>query len=202
MAQPSQPGASPQRPAGTPVPPGPCTSEVSWPSCPAGWHLHTRTRMADGEGVTAEPTCPESASLCSANSLGVRQGTYRDQGLLGVRHQGCDRDVSWHKHSRHLRYPKPLVSHTANGSGARGCAGAGGWNESSEVSLGHGVSTSGEAGYCGGHWPGTVRVGCPHGCCAQGPEPTQGVTVPLPRCSDLGGGAHPKVTHSKVTHPG
>lgn len=137
MAQPSQPGASPQRPAGTPVPPGPCTSEVSWPSCPAGWHLHTRTRMADGEGVTAEPTCPESASLCSANSLGVRQGTYRDQGLLGVRHQGCDRDVGWHKHSRHLRYPKPLVSHTANGSGARGCAGAGGWNKSSEVSLGH-----------------------------------------------------------------
>lgn len=200
MAQPSQPGASPERPAGTSVPPGPCTSEVSWCSCQAGCHLHTGTRMADGEGraLTAEPTCLVSALLCSANTFGVRWGTHRDQGLLGVRHQGCDRDVGGTSTQCTRGTPSPL-SHTQpmavlpvavlvleGGTSPVRCH----WDTE--------VPTSGDVGYCGGHWPGVVGVGCPHGCCAQDPEPTQSVTVPLPRCSDLGGGAHPKVTHSKA----
>lgn len=55
MAQPSQPGASPQRPAGTSVPPGPCTSKASCPSCPAGCHLHTQGWLMERVSQQSQP---------------------------------------------------------------------------------------------------------------------------------------------------
>ena len=98
-----------------------------------------------GEGVTAQPTCPTSALLCSANSLGERWGTHRGRNLFQVRCQGCDRDVGGTS-NQDLWVPVApqapcltVATPAPNGSGARGCADAAGgvWSESSGVSLGH-----------------------------------------------------------------
>lgn len=70
--------------------PGPCTSKVSCPSCPAGCHLHTQGWLMERVSQQSQPA--QHLALLSQH-LGGSKGTHRDQGLLGVRHQGCDRDV-------------------------------------------------------------------------------------------------------------